>query len=228
MGYYTVLLGKHFAKVVAIEPQARLVKVLKRNIAMNAIANAHIVNAAVGERNTLGKLELSAKYNQARISQKETKKSHTIVEIRTLSSIFSKIGSASDSFLKMDVEGYEYNIVLGNTNFIERNVRGMVLELHPRAMGPSKTHQLLKLLDTMGFTISVATKDAPPYWSVLASRFSGWSDKTLKQILDRLSEIVWGVPFGVIARDEDIPQFLKEFPHIVTGQSGVIELLLER
>jgi FkbM family methyltransferase len=136
-GYFSVIASRIVGtagRVVAVEPQNRLQPVLKRNFAINGAANASVTAAAVSDASGVAELNLSPSMNTGASSlilrtryaqQKES------VPTKTLAEIVADAGVGRIDLLKMDIEGWEYEAILGSRPLFEAGlVRALALELH--------------------------------------------------------------------------------------------------
>jgi FkbM family methyltransferase len=121
-GHYTagfLLLG---SKVISVEPQKDCFKILRARFRKNK--NVHLLNCAcdaeTGEKmihisnmNTISSMSedwISAVQNSKRFPEAEWKKTDTVKAI-TLESL--KLSYGQPDFIKIDVEGYELNVLMG-------------------------------------------------------------------------------------------------------------------
>jgi FkbM family methyltransferase len=117
--------------VVAVEPQSRLLDVLEINLALNATGKYHIIHGAISDRdgehvtlslNPEGNTGGSSIVNKYRWSKKsETVSTWTIEHAAKL------CGIARIDFLKIDVEGYEPEVVRAMRPFFSDQRIGKVL-----------------------------------------------------------------------------------------------------
>lgn len=140
-GYFTVLaaaLLKGRGSILAIEPQARLIPVLTRNLQLNRIEIASIQRVALGERAGDTSLYLSSDMNTGSSAVfRATKYALPVETVRstTLEALLDETRVTSVDLLKMDIEGSEYEAILGSPGlFRERRIRAIALELHPHAL----------------------------------------------------------------------------------------------
>jgi FkbM family methyltransferase len=123
-GFVSDILSRYFAAIVAVEPNFRNVKILKSRFKFHS--NIKIVEAAVGSQN--GKAQffenkndyalgtLSEKWNG--IINKSINNQQVLKEVKmlTLNNLIEKYGTPF--FIKIDVEGYEDEVLKGLTQKI--------------------------------------------------------------------------------------------------------------
>ena len=104
------------ARVIAVEPSARMCEFLRRNISRNSLRNVTIVQCACGGENGRAVLySRGAELANTLSARDRTGKqfpplAHT--EVVTLEALFQRLEVRSCDLLKLDCEGAEYDIVL--------------------------------------------------------------------------------------------------------------------
>lgn len=115
-GFFTVLLSKLVGpagKVVAVEPDERNLRKLARNLAVNECENVDVVPFALSDK--VGRAELyTFEHGGAStcVRVPAIPFAGHVVEATTLDAIF-KTRSKIPSFIKLDIEGYEYKALRG-------------------------------------------------------------------------------------------------------------------
>ena len=137
-GYFSVVIGRHagpLSRILSIEPQNRLIPVIEKNLQLNGIDCAVILNAAITDDATQVTIHLAADTNTgASGSHKMAKYSlpSQTAEGMTLAQALDKAGLATVDLMKVDIEGGEYEALMGSQEvFRDRRVRAIALELHP-------------------------------------------------------------------------------------------------
>jgi len=155
IGYYTrkyqSLVGEH-GKVFAIEPSVVNFKKLSEIVA----ENIQFFNVAIGSESGFiemiqGLDELGATTKV--LSENDNKKDSFKVEITTLDSLF--LNKRVD-VLKIDVEGWELEVIKGGTRVLQ-NARVVGVEVHSSILetkGVNNPHKVISgLLSDLGFTV---------------------------------------------------------------------------
>ena len=135
IGTHTVILSELFKNVYAFEPQKEVFEVLKLNLEVNNCKNVIPYNFGLGEKEKtadLGFLDKNEPNNFGAATivendklKKGDKKGETIV-IKTLDSLNLK----DICFIKIDIEGYEYNALLGGQETIKKYRPVIIFEQH--------------------------------------------------------------------------------------------------
>lgn len=140
-GYFSVIASRKVGPsghVLSIEPQERLQEVIAKNCALNGCQNVAIVAAAVSDREGQASMYLTPDVNNSASSlQRPTRYGlpRQTVASRTLESILDGNGIAHCRLMKIDVEGWEYEAVLGSRGlFASGRVDAVALELHPHLL----------------------------------------------------------------------------------------------
>ena len=135
IGTHTVILSSLFKNVYAFEPQKDIFDLLKLNIEVNNCTNVTPYNFGLGEKEKtaeLGFIDKNKSNNFGGVGiidknkLKEGEQKGESINIKTLDSLnITDLG-----FIKIDVEGYEYNALLGGKQTIKKYRPTIVFEQH--------------------------------------------------------------------------------------------------
>ncbi len=131
IGTHTVILSELFKNVYAFEPQKEVFELLKLNLKENNCTNVIPYNFGLGEKEKKANLGFidknkSNNFGGVAIVEKEGDIKGESIDIKTIDSLELKdIG-----FIKIDVEGYEYNALLGGEQTIKKYRPVIVFEQH--------------------------------------------------------------------------------------------------
>ncbi len=166
-GYYALLEGKIAikGKICAIEPIKESYSLLEESIKLNAFNNITLFPALalsdqVGEK----KMYFYAKQNWSSFSQKLNE---NIVEERKISTLtldeFVKRTNFHPSFIRMDVEGHEYEIIKGGIDTIKKakNLK-IFVEMHPPLLSKEKLKFIIDTLQNNNFKIIAVFNEINP------------------------------------------------------------------
>ena len=140
IGEYTLLGAKLVGDkglVISVEPDHDTVKSLKENIILNDFKNCLVLEKAVGE-----KVETKSWYKESEegvcgyldpcVVNIELKK-HSEIEVTTIDEIILSKNLNLVNLLKIDVEGFEYEVLLGCNDALKKNkIKKIIIELHPK------------------------------------------------------------------------------------------------
>lgn len=134
IGYYTLLFAKFVGPsghIVAFEPSAANFTLLKKNVELNHLPNVQLFQEAVYSR--AGDITINVPeevHNSGNASIRHLDQSKALqVKAVTLDS-FCASSKFHPDFLKMDVEGSEYEVLLGGQEVIAQYRPKMLVELH--------------------------------------------------------------------------------------------------
>ncbi|HZB99699.1 MAG TPA: FkbM family methyltransferase [Nitrososphaeraceae archaeon] len=136
IGRYTITSSKQVGntgKVVAIEADPDNFELLKRNIALNNLTNVLPLNYAAFSTRTRIKLyeqSASAKYNSVMLTRAAKTKNYVEVNADTLDSILKQNGINQVNWIKIDVEGAEYEVLKGSTEMLSGENVSLLVEIH--------------------------------------------------------------------------------------------------
>jgi FkbM family methyltransferase len=129
IGSYTVLAGGHVgASVVSIEPVPKTFEHLKTNIAINQIGEKVMVyNFALG--NEKGQISFTSTLDTMNHVATQAETNTIQVPVETLDTVLQK--EKDPVLLKIDVEGFETNVLKGATETLQKNnLKAIIIELN--------------------------------------------------------------------------------------------------
>jgi FkbM family methyltransferase len=159
-GAQTILLSRwvgNHGKVIAIEPIPENITILKRNIEINELTNVILVEKAAGA--SCGKIFMRSISNGA-VSPAHLRTNSIQVESVTLDKLVEEL-DILPSFLKIDVEGYEYQILEGSKAILS-NAPAVFVEVHPLTLPRyrNKFEDLWTLIEYSRYDIFIQRNDS--------------------------------------------------------------------
>lgn len=164
-GYFSVIASRIVGpggRVVAVEPQSRVLPILDKNIKLNRADNIKVHQVVISDENGTAEIHLEPDNNTGSSGLYRTTRyrvpSETVGMI-TLSALLDQNGIDGVDLMKMDIEGGEYEAILGSREvFKSRRVRRLALELHPvilrrRGLDPSA---ITSFLSASGYKLDPA------------------------------------------------------------------------
>lgn len=143
--------------VITVEPLPENVSVIHENLRLNALGNVTVIAAALGA--TSG----SAKLKQTSNGSIATGESGVGIDVLSVDDLCARVGRWPD-LIKMDVEGYEIDVLLGATQALARRP-ALHIELHHHALPKfgRKPADLWALFETAAYDLWLQDDDlAPP------------------------------------------------------------------
>lgn len=160
IGYYALLevkLAGPTGHLYAIEPAPYNFELLKRNIDLNNIKNADLNQAAFGEKRTKTKFYVYDRSNLSSFIKRDDmgmECTEVEVEVLTLDDFikFKKV-----DFIRMDVEGYELEILKGARNILSSDEKPKIffIEVHSELlhMKGSSAREIVEMLGSFGYEV---------------------------------------------------------------------------
>ena len=157
IGAFAVRAAKlaHRGHVYAYEASSKNFATLLQNQQLNCLENLHIENKAVLDRH--GRIPLYIPGGNGALGSvlQETSSSMEMVHATTLSDLIVEHSIGQVDFLKVDVEGAEYDILFNCSPETLAKVRYVAMEYH-EFVGDTRSHlDLVDLLNSHGFKVTV-------------------------------------------------------------------------
>ena len=143
IGNHTVFFSKYVKpkKIISFEPSKELFEILKKNIQINDINNAQLINSAVGEKEDKGVLNFNAVNSGASDVNVTENGDIQIVKIDDLE-------LESPDFIKIDVEGFEYLALKGMDKVLLEKGPLLWVEIQPENL-----YQVDSFLNERGYSL---------------------------------------------------------------------------
>jgi len=113
------------SEVVAIEPNPENARRIRAALARNRL-DATLIEAAVGAREGSAYLDVQGESSTGRLAAEGIP-----VSVTTLDSVYEQREIAPPSFVKIDIEGSEGNVLLGAERMLAEARPKLLIELHP-------------------------------------------------------------------------------------------------
>jgi FkbM family methyltransferase len=218
IGYYALMAARLVGprgKVYAIEPVPHNMKLLEDSIRLNNCGNIETFRLAMGQSDGIAKLYLSDHPNWSSFYRPRKVTGQIDIQINSVDSFLQ--GKRPPDVIRMDVEGYEYEILMGMSDLLAsgRPLR-LFIEFHPDIMGRSRAQAFLATLQEHGFQLKKVILEPniyPPH--------SGF----LWRLVELLNRNQLKMNFG--AREMTL-EALMDCEPIMSGKAGDPALFLER
>lgn len=145
------------AQIVAVEPEAKNLALLKKHLAENKISKVKIIAGALAGESGERFLKISADSHNHQLSAKGEK----LVNAFSFSDLVKTNKIKKVSLLKMDIEGAEYEVLESLSAEDWLKTEALILEYHPTfakataRQSPADSKRLEKLLRENGFGVEV-------------------------------------------------------------------------
>jgi len=170
-GMYTLGAAKRLVsggKVLAFEPDARSMSLLKENIRLNKFENlVTCLDVCVGSYD--GKVDFFAAADPSFSGIYDTNRSETTgclsLPIRRLDSVMQEHGVTRVNKIKIDVEGAEHEVLKGAAETLANSDALIMLEISPKNLDKDRVEQLagmLGMLETQGYVSFLINCETSP------------------------------------------------------------------
>ena len=171
-GFYTILASKqvgHSGKVIAIEAQPDIFNLLNRNIKLNKLSNVTSLNYAAYSEKAILKLYDTYSIIQERAGQSLQR--YTEVTADTLDALLWRAGIKEVNWIKIDVEGAEYEVLKGATKVLSASKSiSILIEIH----GKDTYQPTMELLRSHNLKVEFEKTYEKGEKHVLARKLSHW------------------------------------------------------
>lgn len=189
IGNHTLFFAKYMADdVVAIEPQPDTFRILQWTVANNALQNVECIQSAVGSESGVGKLSLpdGLERNIGSFSLVPCRKPSRVFEvpIETLDQLAAEMVDRRDvpiGLIKIDVEGYEEEVLRGAMGVLKAHRPDIVVE----AQCDDALQGVKGLLSPLGYRVAGCFNATPTYHFTCRS--------CLRQAVGRLEQHLRGL-----------------------------------
>ncbi|MEK6983791.1 MAG: FkbM family methyltransferase [Nanoarchaeota archaeon] len=140
IGCFSVFAAKILprARILCFEPSAANYSILKKNIKLNKVNNVKSFNKAVSSSNQEVSIHVNRRNSAANSMYNFSESNLKVEKVPSISleKIFKDNSIKKCSFVKMDCEGAEYDILLNTGHKILKRIQLMVIEYHsPKYFG---------------------------------------------------------------------------------------------
>jgi FkbM family methyltransferase len=206
IGYYAViesnLIGET-GKIFAIEPSPVNFPILKSNLENQKKNNFLAFNIAIGDKNEEMEFIISSKSNWSKIrmnNEKINPEDKVIkIPVKTLDSFVNENNITKIDILRMDVEGFEYNILLGANKILEKFKPKIFVEIHKMYLGKEKTCEIFNELKNKGYEIEYYIPRI--YDTPIIGKLKDIKKITIDQVLNKLSNDSMPDAFQVVLKN---------------------------
>jgi FkbM family methyltransferase len=140
-GFFSVIAARAVGptgRVLAIEPQSRLGPVIRRNLELNDAANVTLAQVAISAEAGVAEFNLAPDTNSGSSGlSRATRYANPTQSVRTLTLdlCLQEHALTMVDVMKIDIEGYEYEAVLGAKElFRTLKVRCLLIEIHDKLL----------------------------------------------------------------------------------------------
>ncbi len=159
IGYYTIQLSQlvgNSGKVIAVEPNPEVSKILKLNLELNRVENVEVYEFALGEKEETIDFYIKAASNLSSMYPEEGEYIEKVpVRVVQIDNLIRTMGYPVH-LIRMDAEGHEDKILQGAEVTLKKYLPKMVIEFHKHKMGVERAEKTLWNLQGLGYQIKFA------------------------------------------------------------------------
>jgi len=153
VGSFTLLAkGYPNVKFLSFEPVKKTFSILKKNVELNGIQNVTLVNKGLSDKEDSLEIYVPSDTNQLGCSSLyQNFNSEYTKELCEFDKLDNYIEHTAD-FIKIDVEGHEYNVLNGGLEFLKKHHSTLLIEDNPPQTEEERENQIkiYTLLDSIG------------------------------------------------------------------------------
>lgn len=163
-GFFSVVAAnkiKPNGRLIAVEPQSRLHGVIAKNLELNQLLeNAIVMRCALSDTVCTSKINLAPDVNTGASGLQNPFRYRVKTEIcpvLTLSKLLESFNLEKVDLMKIDIEGFEYEAILGSKDvFLSHKVSKIALELHPWLLKKrgKDTTEITSFLESCGYHLN--------------------------------------------------------------------------
>ncbi|MBU2541587.1 MAG: FkbM family methyltransferase [Candidatus Omnitrophica bacterium] len=169
IGYYVLIESRLCKKIYAVEPITENINNLKINIELNQCRNVAVFQTAFGAERTKKTMYISKKSNWHSFYPKKNIIKKLSVEMDSVDNFLKD--KEKPTFLRMDVEGYELNILKGMQETL-KNIKRLFIEVHADILALEETQELIEILRKNSFRPELIIKyDRPKFSKILPNDY---------------------------------------------------------
>ena len=166
VGFYTLIASRQVGsqgRVVAIEPNERNLTFLRRHVAMNACAQVSIVAAAAGRMDGSTHFTQGTNPSMGHVSVDGAE----LVSLRSLDSLKKELRLGRVEVMKIDVEGFELDVLEGAATILSEDKPTIFLATHGMEISRRCRHHLQR----RGYAVApimaaISTTDADEFIAI--------------------------------------------------------------
>lgn len=158
IGYYTLLLASYNIKTYSFEPNKINFKLLTENIELNNFNNSITYNIGLGDKND----NINFYYNTEKsghgscLSNIKNKQNLYLEDTIKINKLDNMNITDNNILLKIDIEGYEYNALLGMKEMLsKKQIKCLCIEISRVFYGKGIEKQIISFLKTYFKTLYI-------------------------------------------------------------------------
>ncbi len=156
VGTYSIELSKISKKVIAFEPIKKIFKLTKEYLPKNVSLNNYALGNCIKNKKIFTPIQKNTDIEYALSSIKNKSKYFTseVIAVKKFDFIFKKKKFLNKiDFIKIDTEGYEYEIILGMKKFLKKNNPILLIEIEKKHN--KEFEKFFLLMKNLGYKVCI-------------------------------------------------------------------------
>ena len=154
VGIYSILFAKNFPKsrVLAFEPNPRVIERLQKNLDLNNLSNVEVMKFGLSDSEKNAKLflnEVRAGAGTLAPNQLHDSMRFTEIKVKTALQVLEKFPEFIPDLIKIDVEGFEPEVLRGFGSILSVHKPKIFLEYFPNLWSEGRKEQFHQVLNYM-------------------------------------------------------------------------------
>ncbi|MFC2494678.1 MAG: FkbM family methyltransferase [Candidatus Absconditicoccaceae bacterium] len=158
IGYYSLIASKKVGldgRVIAFEPVKKNYEALLKNIEINSITNVSVFNFGLGNKEETSKIHLIDSDSGKSSIMVDYQGDIEQIQMKKFDDLDLDFDKSKVQFIKIDVEGYEFEVLKGMRNLLQENrTLEIMMEFSPeyyKEFGKDYTVQFIDFIYELGF-----------------------------------------------------------------------------
>jgi FkbM family methyltransferase len=203
-------------KIYAVEPVLDNFKILSANVALNNYNNITCLNTGISDKS--GSLTIAKSdhlnwctFDEERKLEMKESESYSEEEIEVFSLedfINNKVDEDNITLIRMDIEGYEYTVLMNSEEILRKYRPRLFIEFHSNLLGKDKSIKFLRMLSSVGYEIKKVIYNLEYCRDDLVFKQVSWRGKVLDITIDEYISILDSKDDSVVRQEEGVELFL--------------------
>jgi len=219
LGYSTILFAKYAprGKVICLEPNPVLFKLLKRNISTNNFMHVIPLLCAASNKSGFGLLYVNPYYPQLAHLDSGLKSDGIIYKVKIISidRLVQLFRLNKVDLIKLDVEGFEWEVLEGALNTIRAHKPNIAVEVH--LINDNSIRKMISFLDWLRsqYEFCILVLRIYDYWLARVEDISVImkSEELVKILNDKTFQLIGNVFSLILLKDKETYNLLKSILH---------------
>lgn len=160
LGYTALMMAKKatFGKVIGFEPDPQNFELCQRNLRSNNLTNLEVHNIGLGASAMSATIETRVAFNRGGNRINENASDGVLVQVHALDEYVSTLGIDRVDLIKIDVEGYEFQVLKGAEQTIRSHKPILFIEVDDSNLKDqgASAETLIAFIKSLGYAIKDA------------------------------------------------------------------------